>query len=72
MLRLEQVAVPESPGSQHTSFRMTPSSRLGRQGQGAHQVVDSLFAAVRDFCKMEAQLDDMTAIIVKAEFSPEL
>jgi serine phosphatase RsbU (regulator of sigma subunit) len=36
------------------------------QGQTAREIVDNLYGAVRDFCGSQAQLDDMTAVAIKA------
>jgi serine phosphatase RsbU (regulator of sigma subunit) len=36
------------------------------QGRTARAIVDTLYAAVRAFCGAQTQLDDMTAIIIKA------
>ena len=33
----------------------------------AREIVESLYAAVRGFCGERMQLDDMTAIVIKAE-----
>jgi serine phosphatase RsbU (regulator of sigma subunit) len=35
----------------------------------ARQIIDSLYGAVRDFCGVTTQLDDMTAIVIKGEDS---
>ncbi len=35
------------------------------QGRRAREIVDSLYGAVRAFCGAQAQLDDMTAIVIK-------
>lgn len=37
------------------------------RGRPAREIVDTLYAAVRAFCGARAQIDDMTAIVVKAE-----
>ena len=36
------------------------------QGRTAREIVDSLYGAVRVYCGAESQLDDMTAIVIKA------
>ena len=36
------------------------------QGQSAREIVNTLYAAVRAFCGARAQLDDMTAVVIKA------
>jgi serine phosphatase RsbU (regulator of sigma subunit) len=36
------------------------------QGRPAREIVDTLYATVRAFCEGQGQLDDMTAIIIKA------
>lgn len=43
-----------------------------RQQREAREIVDSLYHAVRDFCGIEAQLDDMTVIVVKAAAAPDM
>src|SRR5439155_26579329 len=40
--------------------------RAHRDG-AAREIVAQLFLAVRDFCKGKAQLDDMTAVIIKVD-----
>jgi serine phosphatase RsbU (regulator of sigma subunit) len=40
------------------------------RGRPAREIVDALYAAVRAFCGERAQLDDMTAIVIKAEPPP--
>ena len=37
-----------------------------QQNEGAGEIIDSLLAEVRSYCKRESQLDDMTAVVIKA------
>ena len=45
---------------------------VGRHwGRSARQIIDALYGAVRSFCGEQSPLDDMTAIVIKADLPPE-
>jgi serine phosphatase RsbU (regulator of sigma subunit) len=37
------------------------------RGKPAREIVAQLFLAVRGFCREKAQLDDMTAVVIKVD-----
>ena len=58
----------EAHGSDNVMFGIKNVLRVVRENQGrtSREIVDALYHAVRSFCGAEAQLDDMTAIVVQA------
>jgi serine phosphatase RsbU (regulator of sigma subunit) len=55
----------DSANNQFGIERVLEAVRL-RRSQTASKIVDGLFADVRGFCTTKAQLDDMTAVVIKA------
>ena len=41
-----------------------------QQNEGAGEIIESLLAEVRSYCRQESQLDDMTAVVIKASPLP--
>jgi phosphoserine phosphatase RsbU/P len=58
----------EAHGSDNLMFGVNRVLKVVRENQTrtSREIVDSLYHAVRSYCGAEAQLDDMTAIVIKA------
>ena len=68
MVLLVTDGIVEAHGPDENLFGIERALRLvkAHRDRPAREVLNALFGAVRDFCGPTAQLDDMTAIVIKA------